>query len=345
MSGCGKTADAPKGAASAAPSRAASEGCEWAKFEAKGVGVSLLVEKCREEKFSVAEDGSGITMTRLSDGSQSRVVEVFAKREVQPVEAAIREQFVSSLPDKERMGCVVGPSSKMRVDRLLTLEILPGGAYMQEVTELRSKTPGIRPCGEYGEGDGLTFFLAQPEVTKTRFAFVRAGQDRSRFDETSVRLLPDSVADAALNALPVTGLAAGQRIASAVEARMDKLERKNGQFVSGDTNSTWTAFLDNGRVAMIVETQDAGEQGSGSLRYFYRDNKLIFLRESSLGATGRKSKQGQDQVLKVLAFGADNKAAGGRKTVNGKAEPIPPSEIDATVSRAAELLKRAQSAK
>lgn len=345
IAGCGKKPDAPKDSASVTPSRSASDGCEWTKFEAKGAGVSMLVEKCREPRFTFEDDGSGVTLTRISDGSKTRVIEIQAKGELQPTEAAIREQFVSALPDKERAGCVVAPSTKAHVEGVAALAIQPGGEYVKEVAQQRGQNPALLPCGEFGESAGIAYFLSQPDVTRTRFAFIHAAQPGGPFDELSVRLLPDDAAAAALASMPVTSLVAAQRLAASVEARMDKLQKKSGQFVTGGMNSTWTAFLDSGNVALIVETQDAGESGSGSLRYFFRDGKLFFLRDNSLGAATKQTKGTQAPIVRTLAFGPGGELVGARKVVSGKAEKLEDAEAKAAGARAADLLKRVQSAK
>lgn len=340
--GCGKK---EPGAAPPKPARAAADGCEWASFEAKALGVSLLYEKCQTERYRYAEEGSAVVVRRLADGAQWPIVEVFTKREMQPVEGAIREQFISALSDKERLGCVVAPSRQITVDGLRTLEIVPGPQYAAEVARLREKEP-VAVCGDYGDALSLRFFLYQPEATKTRFAFVHAGQERPPFDETSVRMLPDSTADAAAQGLPITSLVLAERYAAGVEARLNKLARKTGDYLRDDVNVSWAAFREDGRIVLIVEMQERGDEGSGSFRYFFRDGSLALVRESSLGPVpSGSSRQQQAEILQVLAFSPEGKLAGGRKTVNGKAQIIEAAEEEAARARAADLLKRVQSAR
>lgn len=339
--GCGGKKD---GAAEPAkPSRAASEGCEWATFEAKGLGVSLLYEKCREPRFTLAEEGNAIVLHTQGEATPWTIVEVLTKREMQPVEAALREQFISVLEEKERLGCVVEASSRMRVDALRTLEIRPGGAYAAEVVKLREKGP-FAACGDHGDHDSLRFFVYQPEVTRTRFGFVDASRDRLWFDETSVRMLPDSVANAAVRDRPVDSLPLAERYAATIEGRLDKLARKTGDFVEDEHTITWAAFREGEQVVLIVEQQERGEQGSSSTRYFFRDGALVLARETSLGPepTGR-SRHAQAEILKVLAFRPDGQLAGGRKSVNGKAEVIEAAEEQAARQRAVALLARVKS--
>lgn len=340
--GCGNK---EPGAAPPKPARAAAEGCEWAPYEAKALGVSLLYEKCQTERYSIAEQGGAIWVRRVTDNAQWPIVEVFTKRAMQPVEGAIREQFISALSDKERLGCVVAPSRQIAVDGLRTLEIVPGPQYAAEVARLREKEP-VAVCGGYGDAASLRFFLYQPDVTTTRFAFVHAGPEQPPFEATSVRLLPDSVADAAARNLPITNLALAERYAAGIEARLNKLAKKTGQYLLDDVNISWAAFRDGGQIVLIVEMQERGDEGSGSFRYFFRDGRLVLVRESSLGpvASGR-SRQQQAEILKTLAFSPEGKLAEGRKTVNGKAEIIEAAEEEAARARAADLLKRVQSAR
>lgn len=341
LAGCGKK---EPGAQPAKPSRAAADGCEWAAFEAAGLGVSLLYEKCRPERVSLVEDANAVVMRSAGDGAAWPVVEVFTKRELQPVEGAIREQFISALNDQERLGCVVAPSPRVRVDGLRTLEIVPGPQYAAEAAKLREQESAAA-CGDYGGAMGLRFFVYQPEVTKTRFAFVNAGKDRPLFDETSIRMLPDTVANAAVKDLPITSLALAERYAAGIEARLDKLAKKTGEYHVDDDIITWAAFRDGGQIVLIVEMQEKGDDGSGSFRYFFRNGELALVRESSLGPTPEgRQRHTQAEILKTLAFGPGGKLAGGRKTVNGKAATIESAEEEAARARAADLMKRAAGA-
>lgn len=338
LAGCGKK---EPGAQPAKPSRAAADGCEWATFEATSLGVSLLYEKCQTERFTFAEEANAIVMRRAADGASWPIVEVFTKREMQPVEGAIREQFISALDDKERLGCVVAPSPQVRVDGLRTLEIVPGPQYAAEVAKLREKEP-VSVCGDYGDAMSLRFFVYQPEVTKTRFAFVNAGKDRPLFDETSIRMLPDTVANAAVKDLPITSLPLAERYAAGIEARLDKLAKKTGEYHIGGGIISWAAFREGSQIVLIVEMQEKGDDGSGSFRYFFRGGELVLVREASLGpAPEGRQRHTQAEILKVLAFGPGGRLAGGRKTVNGKAAIIESAEEEAARARAADLLKRA----
>jgi hypothetical protein len=338
LAGCGGK---PTAAEPAKPSRAASEGCEWATFEAPGLGVSLLYEKCREERFTLAEEGNAVVLTPAG-GDAARIVEVFTKREMQPFDAALREQFIAILDEKERLGCVAVPSSRIRIGGLQTVEIAPGGAYAMEVAKRREQGPAA-VCGAYGDHESLRYFLYQPEVTKIRFAFVDASQERVWFDETSVRMLPDAVANAAVSERAIDSLPLAERYAATVEGRLDKLARKTGQYAEDEISVSWAAFRDGGAVVMVVEQVERGEDGSGSIRYFYRDGKLVLARESSLGAVpGGRSRHQQTEILKVMAFGVDGTLLGGRKTVDGRGQVIEAAEEQAVRERAAEMLRRVQ---
>lgn len=341
LAGCGKKEPGPQ---PAKPSRAAADGCEWATFEAPGLGVSLLYEKCQTERFTFAEDANAIVMRRAEDGAAWPIVEVFTKREMQPVEGAIREQFISALDDKERLGCVIAPSPQVRVDGLRTLEIVPGPQYAAEVAKRREKEP-VSVCGDYGDAMSLRFFVYQPEVTKTRFAFVNAGKDRPLFDETSIRMLPDTVANAAVKDLPITSLPLAERYAAGIETRLDKLAKKTGEYHIDDDIISWAAFRDGSQIVLIVEMQEKGDNGSGSFRYFFRGGELALVRETSLGPTpSGRQRHTQVEILKALAFGPGGKLVGGRKTVNGKAGIIESAEEEAARARAADLMKRAAGA-
>ena len=337
FAGCGKNENSVN--LNAKPSRAARAGCEWMPFEARGLGVTLQVEKCQDSNYRFSEEGGGIVMAD-ADGARTKIIEVMTKRAVQPVEAAIREQVQSRLPDKERMGCVIGPSTRVKVEGVTVLELAPGGAYAEEVKKIKNDAPATLVCGDYGQQDAVTFFAAQPAATKTRFAFVRAAGPGGGYDETTVRFAPDSVAAEALEGVSVTSLAVAERMAAAVESRMQKLDKRTGQFALDDSSITWTAFIEGGKPVMIVETLESGDRGSGSLRYFFSDGKLYYVRESSL-LPAEAMKKEQAPVLKALAFNASGAMVEGRKTVNGKAAELTRTDSDGAVSHGAELYKRA----
>jgi hypothetical protein len=338
--GCGGRKDAALEPAK--PSRAASEGCAWATFESAALGVSLLYEKCVEQRFTLVEQGSAIVLQDASQAAPWPIVEVFTKREMQPIEGALREQFVSVLDELERLGCIVEASSRIRIDALRTLEIVPGGSYAAEIEKLREQGP-VTACGDYGDHASLRFFVYQPEVTRTRFAFVDASRDRLWFDETSIRMLPDTLANAAVQDRPIDSLPLAERYAATIESRLDRLARKTGDLIEDQHTITWAAFRDGGKLVLIVEQQERGEDGSSSIRYFFRDGTLVLVRESSLGpAPAGRSRHTQSEILKVLAFRPDGQLAGGRKSVNSKAEVIEAAEEQAARQRAGLLLTRVQ---
>ena len=322
----------------AKPSRAARAGCEWTPFEAKGLGLALQVEKCQSSPVSFSEEGGAVVMTDAS-GGKTRILEVMTKRAVQPVEAAIREQVQSRLADKERMGCVIGPSARVKIEGVMVLELAPGGAYVEEAKKIRNDAPSTLVCGEYGFQDAVTFFVAQPDTTKTRFAFVKAAGTAGGYDETTVRFAPDSVASEALKGVSVTSLAVAERMAASVEARMKDLDKRTGQFSTSDSSVTWTAFVEDGKPVMIVETLERGDGGSGSARYFYNDGKVYYVRETSL-LPAEAMKQEQAPLLKALAFDASGAMVGGRKTVSGKSTELAKSDSESAISRGADLYKR-----
>lgn len=323
------------------PSRAASEGCEWATYEARGLGVSFFYEKCRQPGFALSEEGNAVVLRPAGTDEAHRIVEVFTKRQMQPIEGAIREQFITVLAEKERTGCVVAPSPGMTIENLRTLAIIPGGEYEAEVARMREKGP-VAACGDHGDNGALRFFVSQPEVTRTRFAFVDASQKKPWFDETSVRLMPDEVADAAVRDLPVTSLPLAERYAAQVEGRLDQLARKTGEFVEEQTTTTWAAFRDGAEVVLIVEQQERGDEGSASTRYFFRRGSLVLARGSGLGATHAGGRAPQAEILRAIAYGAEGAPVGARKSVSGKAAALEAGEEQAVQKRAALLLQRVQ---
>src|SRR5258707_14982557 len=99
----------PVGAAE--PSRAPDQGCGWENFESAGLGVRLLVENCSDPRmhYVFSANGDWLEQHRPSDDTtfgSHQVIRVMTKPAAQPIEAAIRRQFIATLTDKEaRTSC------------------------------------------------------------------------------------------------------------------------------------------------------------------------------------------------------------------------------------------------
>ena len=181
----------------AVPSRKPLAGCQWKEFTDQRLGIYMLIQECQPPgpQMTFVASGNAVYEVRTSQVSDpakgQKVVEVFEKPEAQPIMEAIRQQFVDKLPAKEKAGCTVRePAMRLRLNDSgkETFEIVPKDAYAEEIARFRSQAPGVLACGEYGQADPVWYFEYHPLEIKTRFLFVRYGQDEPLFDEQSIRL-------------------------------------------------------------------------------------------------------------------------------------------------------------
>jgi hypothetical protein len=188
---------APVGALAAEPSRHADRGCAWKPFESAELGIKLLVEDCTDPRahyvFS-AKDG-WVEQHRPSDETtygSPRVIQVLSKPADQPIEAAIREQFIATMTDKEaKASCTVARAKQTGVKGAgkQVFELVPTGAYAKKIERELRKEPRDFGCGEYGKGQSTVYFEYHPAESKTRFLWVDAGQEAPLFDENSLAFL------------------------------------------------------------------------------------------------------------------------------------------------------------
>ena len=190
---------APVAALSAEPSRHADPGCAWKPFESPELGIKLLVQDCTDPSahyvFS-AKDG-WLEQHRPSDDTtygSPRVIRVLAKPADQPIEAAIRQQFIDTLADKTaRASCKVAPDKETAVKGAgkQVFELVPTGAYAKKINCAScGKEPRDFGCGDYGKGQATLYFEYHPGESKTKFIWVDAGQDAPLFDENSIEFIP-----------------------------------------------------------------------------------------------------------------------------------------------------------
>ena len=172
-------------------SRSAWKGCDWKPFHSASLGISLLVQDCKDPAshyvFSVV--GNRIEQHRPADDrtyNGPRMIEVCTKPAGQSIEAAIAVQFIARLPREARRSCRVVPyreggGAKLRY----TIE--PSGAYGKKIHAELADHPRDFGCGDYGRAQSNSYFEYHPSESRTRFAFVDAGQDEPLFDEESIR--------------------------------------------------------------------------------------------------------------------------------------------------------------
>ena len=175
------------------PSRSPmSNDCDWKPFASKELGVSLLVQECKQPNahyvFSVK--GNRLEQHRPADDSTFNgplVLEMFRKKKSESIEQAIASQFIAKLPPEARASCKVealerpgfGPGK-------LAFTLVPTGAYKLKIDKELSEEPRDFGCGPYGKDQATTYFEYHPGESKTRFAFVIYGMDEPLFDERSL---------------------------------------------------------------------------------------------------------------------------------------------------------------
>lgn len=180
-----------------AASRDPEPGCTWQPFESRELGIRLLVQDCADPRakyvFS-ARDG-WLEQHRPADDmtfGSSRVIRVLSKPADQPIETAIRAQFIATLAEREaQASCKVVPAKETAVKRggKRLFELVPTGAYEKKILRELQKEPRDFGCGDYGKGQSTVYFEYHPAESKTRFLWVDAGQDAPLFDENSIEFI------------------------------------------------------------------------------------------------------------------------------------------------------------
>lgn len=181
-------------------SRPAEKDCAWSRLSDPALGISLLVEKCdfgfRTTSF-VASAKEGAVFEILHDtapatrDARDPVVQVFAKKADEPIEAAIRRVCLPSVPAARRAHCRAVPAPDVR---------LPAGraAYKfapdDEAAIMKAADEDIPEagCGTFGvDYDSQSYFEYHPKENPRRFAFVLFGQEEHPdFDEDSLSFRP-----------------------------------------------------------------------------------------------------------------------------------------------------------
>ncbi len=182
-------------AAAAAPSRTPDQGCIWENFESAKLGIRLLVENCSDPRmhYVFSANGDWLEQHRPSDDTtfgSHQIIRVMTKPADQPIEAAIRHQFIATLTDKAaRASCKVAPTKDTGVqgNGKILREIVPSGGYARMID--RQLKPRDFGCGEYGKGQATLYFEYHPAESKTKYLWVDAGQDEPLFDQNSIEII------------------------------------------------------------------------------------------------------------------------------------------------------------
>jgi hypothetical protein len=187
-------------AQAAQPSRPPEQGfgCVWQPFESRELGIRLLVQDCTDPKIHYefsAKDG-WLEEHRPSDPvtfGPSQIIRVLAKPADQPIAAAIRQQFVATLTDRQaKASCQVRAfkNPEVKATGKLLFTIMPTGAYAKKIGKELRREPRDFGCGEFGAGQSTAYFEYHPAESQTKFLYVDTGQDEPLFDQASIEFLP-----------------------------------------------------------------------------------------------------------------------------------------------------------
>ena len=184
-------ADAPPQQAS----RPAAAGCQWRPFDSAIHGLGLLVQECAgaNQHYEFSTDGDWIVAHRPADDKTfggPGLIKILRKAADEPIEEAIRKDFVQNLPAEAAAACVVRPfvESPVRTNDRMIFEIAPTGDYEKKILAERAKEPGDFGCGPFGKRQGVSYFEYHPSEDPTKFLFVNYGFDAPLFDENSILL-------------------------------------------------------------------------------------------------------------------------------------------------------------
>lgn len=114
-----------------------------------------------------------------------------------------------------------------------------------------------------------------------------------------------------------------------------------GTYTAGDNSAAFIAYLNNGKVHMIIEHQDMGDYGRGWTVHIYDDDKLVrFQRWSRLLSQHGAGSDGWYEQTFDLSFGND-RYLDGTKTVNGRVTEPDEHEIRGAYATGKAMLERA----
>lgn len=179
--------------------RQAEKDCKWEDFSASNLGISIMVQNCNWKEMSpiFLESKNAIIQIpeKLKNSKKDyyKVIEVYKKKENEDFEEVINKQFISKLSRVEKNHCSAKQSyfildDKSKVNFVIEPDTVLSERILQQTSE--GQIPRD-PCGEYGiSGNGfIRYFEYHPEESKTKYIFVRVGQDAPLFDEKTIRFL------------------------------------------------------------------------------------------------------------------------------------------------------------
>lgn len=137
---------------------------------------------------------------------------------------------------------------------------------------------------------------------------------------------------------PDRSLQTVERIASEIDARLTRLERKAGFFTAGEATSHYTAWFDAGELRKIEEQLNLGEYGTAKIFYYFNNRALFFYHElAQRSGMGRVGSTGGERVERAFAYDSVGQLVESRKLINGHPSPIEDYELMSVRNHTAEL--------
>lgn len=176
------------------------KGCAWKTAASEEIGLTVTHQSCdfgfRTIDFVFVKGKDSLFQVMRDSGAKKDdlypVITVFRKKETEKIEDAVARVASKGLSFKKKRRCVVGYKrlEKSIADRLV-LAYAPDEGYAAELAKAAGSDIPEPGCGEFGDApDSLVYWEYHPKESKTRFAFVSAGQDDPLFDEESLRFRP-----------------------------------------------------------------------------------------------------------------------------------------------------------
>ena len=181
--------------------------CWWQPYVSEKFGLEAAVETCADKKTTSTvvemEDGLGLQYQGNTPvNPPERFVRILTKPAEQPIEVALKQQFISKLKvPAARTACRVikgygahDPSDtgiSKNDPNILYYAVQASGPY-SKLKKFQGED-GESPCEALEMNDAISaFFLYNPTESKTKFLFFQEDDNGATFDQDSVHFLPQA---------------------------------------------------------------------------------------------------------------------------------------------------------
>lgn len=181
--------------------RKAEQDCSWKDFHSEKLGLQIMIQSCNWQDMSPVFLESGNSIVQIPEKLKNskkdgyKIIEVYKKDENEDFEELLNKEFISKLNRTEKRHCEVKQSYFILDDKSKLNYVIEPDNVLQET--ILQETPEGQvprdPCGGYGiSGNGfIRYFEYHPNESKTKYIFVRVGQDAPLFDEKSIKFTTD----------------------------------------------------------------------------------------------------------------------------------------------------------